>query len=260
MIRFLVLSSLIFFLSSYMNGQTTYELPAKAVYLYPTLEDMEGYAVGKYEDYYLIFGGTIRSDVPEEYDQGFPNLDILVIDFKRNRASAYTNGNLDGELGEQMGATGMSYYQQGNNLYLIGGYGYSKSQNQFISFPYITAIDLAATMTALQNGENPVASFYQICDERIAIFNGVLDYNGENFFLINGKTAYKLRPFAEDAEYVEQDLKGEARTFKLVGGAKELKIQDFQTWYDMEAFREYFGPLLPDRIEQATAPIIILEQ
>jgi hypothetical protein len=260
MIRSLAFSSLILFFSMSLSGQTVYELPPRAAELYPTLEDMEGFAVGKYESYYLIFGGMVKTDVSTPYEGGFPNLDILMIDFKLGRAAAYTNGNLDGALGEQMSATGLSYYQQGTILYLLGGYGYSESNGQFITFPYITAIDLPSTIDALQAGESPVASFYQICDERIAIFDGTLDYNGEEFFLLNGKHAYKLQPFAEDAEYVEEQLKNEARTFKITKDGEHLKLDNFQTWYDVNDLSDYYGPLLPERIQRAIKPQVEPEQ
>ena len=258
--RILVLTSLIILFQQPLSSQTVYELPSTVEYLYPTLEDMYGYAVGKYQDYYLIFGGSINSDVPEQYPRGFPNLEILLIDLQKSRASAYTSASLEGTLAEQMNATGLSYYQKDNILYLLGGYGFSESNDKFITFPYITAIDLQATVESLQRGENPVANFFQLCDERLAIFEGVFDYNGDEFFIINGKTAYKLRPFAEDAEYIEQSLNGEAKSFRLSGQGINIELKDFQNWYDMQEFQDYFGPLLPDRIQQAVGPIRLPEQ
>ncbi len=240
--------SLFFMTASF--GQTVRELPPRAYELYPTLQDMYGYAVGKHNDYLLIFGGRIRSEVPEQYSEDFPNLEILMIDFKRQRASAYTSGNLEGVLGEQMSATGLAYYQEDTTLYLLGGYGFSESSGQFITFPYLTAINLKATIDALLKGENPVAHFYQLCDDRMAIFDATMDYNGDEFFLINGKSAYKLEPFSDQPEYVEETHEGEARTFKINKQGKSLEISQFQTWYDLEGFRDYYGPLLPEAIEK----------
>lgn len=237
--------------SSSAQSETLRELPPKAIALYPTLEDMHGYAVGQYKDYLLIFGGSIRSKVGEQTYDDFPNLDILLIDFRENRASAFTNGSYEGALGEQISATGLSYHQEGNTLYLLGGYGYSETQNQFITFPYITVIDVRATVLALLNGTDPQASFYQLCDERMAIFDGTMDYNGEEFFLINGKFAYKVHPFAKQAEYVEEAYDQEVRTFKLGKDGQEWYLEEFQTWYDLEAFENIYGSLLPDRIEEA---------
>lgn len=230
--------------------ETLRDIPPRAIELYPTLEDMHGYAIGQYGDYLVIFGGSIRSRVGEQQFEDFPNLDILLIDFKRRRASAYANSSNEGPLGEQMSATGLSYHQQGNTLYLLGGYGYSESHQQYITFPYITVVDLAGSIQALLDGENPVVNFYQLCDDRMAIFDAEMDYNGEEFFLINGKFAYKVRPFSEQSEYTEQPYQEEVRTFKLLQQGGSWSMEGFQTWYDLDAFRDYYGTLIPDRIEE----------
>lgn len=240
----------IFFCYNSLHSQTVRQLPEKALDLYPTLSEMYGYAIGQYQDYLLVFGGRIRSELSEIQEKDFPNLDLLLIDFKRNRASAFTTSTLEGLLAEQMNATGMAYYQKEKQLFLIGGYGYSETHHQFMTFPYVTVIDLEATINALLEGKNPVANFFQICDDRMAIFDGTMDYNGQEFFLINGKYAYKLEPFAENPEYFENDLKGEGRTFMIDGEGQSLEIKNFQTWYDLEDLREIYGPLLPELIEQ----------
>ena len=248
--RSVALATVLIFSMASLSAQTIRELPPRAYELYPTLEDMYGYAVGKYNDYLLIFGGSIRSEVDEKYANDFPNLDILMIDFRRNRAAAYTSGNLDGLLRDQISSTGMAYHQDGNTLYLLGGSGFSESNGQFITFPYLTAIDLQATVEALLDGKNPVANFFQICDERMAIFDAPMDYDGEEFFLINGKSAYKLEPFSDTPVYVEEPFTGQARSFRLKGAKESLEISQFQTWYDLEGFRDYYGPLLPESIER----------
>lgn len=248
--RSVAFTTVLIFSMASLSAQTIRELPPRAYELYPTLEDMYGYAVGKYKDYLLIFGGSIRSEADEKYANDFPNLDILMIDFRRNRAAAYTSGNLDGLLRDQISSTGMAYHQDGNTLYLLGGYGFSESNYQFITFPYLTAIDLQATVEALLDGKNPVANFFQICDERMAIFDATMDYDGEEFFLINGKSAYKLEPFSDTPVYVEEPFTGQARSFRLKGAKESLEISQFQTWYDLEGFRDYYGPLLPESIER----------
>jgi hypothetical protein len=232
------------------TDETLREVPPRATQLYPTLEDMDGYAIGQYKDYLLVFGGSIRTKVADNSYQDFPNLDILLIDFNENRASAFTNGSFEGSLGEQISATGLSYYQNNGLLYLLGGYGYSETHNQFITFPYITVIDVKETVLALLNGTDPIASFYQLCDDRMAIFNAEMDYNGDEFFLLNGKSAYKLRPFGSNPHYVEEKYNEEVRTFRISKDGSEWHLEHFDTWYDLEAFQERYGTLIPERIEQ----------
>ena len=184
-----------------MYGQQHPDLPPLAYTYYPTLSDMYGFAVGVYQQQYLILGGRVRTDVPEIYPEDFPNTDIILVDIPGKRATAFTSNHFEGMLGEQMAATGPAYYQDGATLYLLGGYGYSEQQGRYLTFPYLTAIDLPQTIEALIAGKDPMAHTYQICDERLALFNATLDYKEQIFFLINGKYAFKLDPFEENAEY-----------------------------------------------------------
>ncbi|GJM33421.1 MAG: hypothetical protein DHS20C18_24220 [Saprospiraceae bacterium] len=226
-------------------------LPPEAYQLYPTLNEMYGFAVGKFNHTLLIIGGRIKNDVPAQQGEDFPNTDILLIDFQKKRASAFTSGGLEGILGEQMAATGFGYYQIENTLYISGGYGYSYNNGKFFTFPYLTAVDLPGAIGALLNGESPAKHFYQICDDRIALFDTELDHNGDEFFLINGKQAFKLDPFEDRAEYVETDFYGETRTFRVLGDLENLEIADFKEWYSPEALQHFYGDLLPPKVKRA---------
>lgn len=232
------------------------DLPKEAYELYPTLQNMSGFAVGKWQHTILIFGGRIKSDVPEIYKKDFPNLELILIDLDKKRASAYNSGNLAGVLGAQMAATGLAYYQKAQMLYIAGGYGYSDDVRRFITFPYFTAIDLEKTIPALLAGKSPVAYMYQICDERIAIFDGTLDFNGDEFFLINGKYAYKLQPFEEKPVYFEENREGEGATFRLASDGKSLKIKDFKNWYDLQSLLDYYSTNTPPNVQKEAEKVI----
>lgn len=246
--RTYIFTLIVFFLTViHMKSQ---ELPDTAYELYPALSAMRGFAVGTYEDKLLIFGGTIKSDIPDLYDQDFPNFEILIIDLGNRRAIAYNSGNLGGILSAQMAATGLAFYQKEQMLYLIGGYGYSEMHRSFITFPYLTVVDLAAVVPALLEARNPAPYFCQIEDERLAIFDATLDQNDDIFFLINGKYAQKLNPFEETPAYHEEDRMGEAFTFRLVGNKDTLGIRDLMSWFDVNDLRDYYGALLPSNIEK----------
>lgn len=232
------------------QAQSDKQIPAKAFDLYPTLTEMYGYAYGWHNNQLLIVGGKIKTDVPELSLEDFPNTELILLDFDQNRASAFSSGSLEGIIFEQMSSTGLAFYQKEHYLYLIGGYGYTEQEDRFITFPYITAINLEGGVEAMLKGENPAPFFYQICEDRLAIFNGTMDYNDEEFFLINGKKAHLTNPFSEEATYYEEDLIGQVRTFQIEGELHQLKISNFQTWYDIETFDAYYGPLVPEKIRQ----------
>lgn len=238
-----------FFMFLYFQNMTAQTLPKAAYELYPTLQDMQGYAYGSWQDKVIIFGGVIKSEILNDKST-FPNLEIILIDLGKKRASAFNSGNLQGILGEQMAATGLAFYQKGKMLYIAGGYGYSEEAHRFITFPNFTAIDLEATIPALLAGKNPVAYFYQICDERIAVYDGVLDHNGDEFFLINGKYAYKLQPFEDKPTYFEESREGEGATFQLAGEGKSLNIKAFKNWYDLQDMLDYYSTNMPAKAQQ----------
>ncbi len=226
-------------------------LKPEAYQLYPTLNEMYGFAIGVYNETALIIGGRIRNDVPSSNQDDFPNTEIILIDYKKMRASAFTSGGLEGILGEQMAATGFGYYQIENTLYITGGYGYSHSNGQFITFPYLTAVDLPGAIGALLKGESPVDHFYQLCEERLALFDTELDHNGDEFFLINGKQAYKTEPFEDNARYEETGYYGQARTFRVLGEPSNMKVADFKEWNSPEALQEYYRDMLPSKVKKA---------
>ena len=57
-------------------------------------------------------------------------------------------------------------------------------------------------------------------------------------------------PFEDYAEYTEEALDQQVRTFRVTGGFENPEIKDFNTWYDLTSFQEYFGPLIPPQIQQ----------
>lgn len=226
-------------------------LPEKAYKLYPTLNEMTGFAVGHYKEQIIIIGGSIKSEVPEIYAEAFPNTEILLIDLENERASAYSNTALEGTIGEQMSATKFQYGQWEGLLYIIGGYGFSESIGQFITFPNLTIIDLPLFIDALQNGQNPSNFMEQICDENLAVFAGIFDRNKNEYYLINGKKAKKLKPFEEEPEYFEEDYFGLSRVFQLERCEGELRLFNYREEYDQELFFKNYKDQLPKKIKQA---------
>ncbi|MEN0006360.1 MAG: hypothetical protein AAF798_19565 [Bacteroidota bacterium] len=223
-------------------------IPEEAYTIYPTLEQMEGYAYGTYDNRLLILGGRIKAEVSEEYAQYFPNTDVLMIDLEAKRAIALSAGSLEGTLAEHLIAYGYSFHQRGTDLFIIGGYGYSESADKFITFPYLTAIDLPNAIRAIDEVEPPAPFFYQYCEEDLAHFDALLEYNEETYFILNGKRATKLDPFEDHPVYQEELLEQQVRSFQLRGKAATLKVKDIQVWYDLESMQEYLGPIVPEGI------------
>jgi hypothetical protein len=79
--------------------------------------------------------------------------------------------------------------QNGNTLYLIGGYGYNSATKRMMTFPTLMAIDVPAAVAAVvandQAGLDSAISFSH--DWRLAVTGGELQRLGNTYYLIFGQ-------------------------------------------------------------------------
>ena len=79
----------------------------------------------------------------------------------------------------------MEFIQEGDYLYLIGGYGYSNASNGHITYPNLTAIKLPEVITAIIN-KSPFNTFFrQIMDERFAVTGGYLNKIYDTYYPVS---------------------------------------------------------------------------
>lgn len=64
-------------------------------------------------------------------------------------------------LGDSLTVTNGEFYQDGDTLYVFGGYGNQSSTNQMTTFPTVTLIPVTATINAIMAGK-PLPTFQQI--------------------------------------------------------------------------------------------------
>jgi hypothetical protein len=251
---------LFFFISSpaLLFGQFHPDLNDQAFELYPGLEDMYGYAVAEYDQKAIIFGGRITNENPEWQSEDYPNMEIILIDYTKQQASAYSAYLYEGSLGEQMSAYGLAYYQQDSILFFMGGYAFNDSNKIFATYPYLSRMNVPQTIEALENGRSPASYIAQVCDQRIALFDAIIDFNGDEFFLLDGKNAEKRNALQENPMYIEENYMDEIRTFRIVDHPKYPQIENFNTWYDLQEFFDYYQDLIPEKIKMSIIDRIMI--
>lgn len=90
-------------------------------------------------------------------------------------------------LNEQLQSTNMEFYQYGNNLYIVGGYGYSATTNDHITYPNFTNVFLNGLEQALINNQPITSYFRQITDQQMAVSGGHSGMFGNEFVLVCGQ-------------------------------------------------------------------------
>ena len=114
------------------------------------------------------------------------NSDIYVIDVINNQYWTASVNTLASGLKEQLQSTNMNFFQDKDSLYIIGGYGYSATALDHVTYPNLTSISVTGLINAIVNGTPIVSNFKQITDTRFAVNGGHLGKIGTTFYLIGG--------------------------------------------------------------------------
>jgi hypothetical protein len=114
------------------------------------------------------------------------NTDIYVVDVMNNQFWSSSLNSLQSEMKEQLQSTNMNFYQDGDTLYIIGGYGFSPTANDHITYPYLTSIHVSGLMSAIQANQPITTFFKQIEDDIFAVTGGHLKKLNNLFYLVGG--------------------------------------------------------------------------
>ncbi len=87
---------------------------------------------------------------------------------------------------EQLSSTNTEFYQEGDYLYIIGGYGYNAVQASRKTFNNLTAINVPSVINAVIAGTSFASYFRQITDNQFAVTGGHLKKISNTFYLIGG--------------------------------------------------------------------------
>jgi len=152
----LALAVLAFALAAHLRAQDapfTLQLEEMSV---AGLPGIQSYAYGQHENLWVIIGGRTdglhRRQPWASFDEAGHNRDILVIDPEKGRFWYAPIQTLPLHQQDQLSATNMEFHQDGPTLYLVGGYGYSQTVDDKITYAMLTAVDVPGLIQAVQAG------------------------------------------------------------------------------------------------------------
>lgn len=156
----------------------------------PEIGGLQAFAFGQHEGKWLIIGGRLdglhRRQPFAAFDVAGNNNQLIVIDPVAQQKWTAPLTTLPIGLQEQLSSTNMEFHQDGNYLYLIGGYGYHAATASRKTFENLTAVDVPATIDAIVNGTSITNLFRQITDVQFAVAGGQLERINDTYFLICG--------------------------------------------------------------------------
>lgn len=199
------------------------------------LPGMQAFAYGQHEGKWLLLGGRLdglhRRQPWATFDVAGQNPMLTVADPVSQQVWSTPISSLPVSVQEQLRSTNMEFHQEGNFLYLIGGYGYSNTMGDHVTFPYLTAIDVPMVISAILNG-NPVnAGFRQITDEAFAVTGGYLN-KVYNTWYITGGQRFEGRYNPMNNPTFTQTYTNSIRKFRLDDDGSTISITHLPTMTD----------------------------
>lgn len=155
------------------------------------LDGIHSFAYGQHDGKWLIIGGRIdglhRRQPWATFDTAGQNKNLIVIDPEAQQWWSAPLSSLPVGMQEQLSSTNMEFHQNGEYLYIAGGYGYSNTAADHITYPNLTAVKIPSVINAIINGNSFSAYFRQISDDEFAVTGGYLNKIYDTYYLTGGQ-------------------------------------------------------------------------
>lgn len=219
------------------------------------LGGLHSYAWGQADGKWLIIGGRTDGLHPRQPFASFPDTDnntnIYVVDVNAQAFWSAPLSSLPTGLQEQLQATNLSFYQDADTLYLIGGYAYSATAADHITFSNLSSVLVSEVIDAVVNGTNISPYFKQITDTAFAITGGQLGKIDDTYYLVGGhKFDGQYNPMGH-ATYT-QSYSNQIRKFKLDNSGSQLSFSNYSTVTDVVHLHRRDYNLLPQVFPDGT--------
>ncbi len=155
------------------------------------LGGLQSYAVAQHDGKWLIVGGRLDGLHQRQPFAAFGasgnNNQIIVVDPVAEQKWSASLSALPTGMQEQLSSTNMEFYQEGDYLYCLGGYGYSATLGDHTTYDKLTAIKVSAVIDSVISGGTFDNYFRQITDTLFQVTGGRLRKIEDNFYLVGGQ-------------------------------------------------------------------------
>jgi hypothetical protein len=190
---------------------------------------LQSFVFGQANGLWLMTGGRTNgfhgtSDNESTFPTKYSNTNMFVYDPVNNKQYKMA---IPATFALQLQSTNMNYYQDGDYLYCIGGYGSTCATDTpscYQTFPNLTAINVPNAITAIQNNNAAglESAISTIEDERMRVTGGALRKLGDWFLLTVGQNYNTLYKGGVTGIYTDQ-----VRRFKITNTNGVPAITDY---------------------------------
>ncbi len=206
----------------------------------PGVGGLQSYAFGQHAGKWLLVGGRLdglhRRQPWASFDLAGHNNQLIVVDPVAQQRWSAPLSSLPQSLQEQLSATNMEFYQEGDYLYCLGGYGYSATAGDHTTYDLLTAINVPAVIAAVINGEAFTDHFRQLTDPAFQVTGGQLKKIGDVYHLLGGqKFIGRYNPMGPDhGPGFLQEYTNSIRRFQLVDNGETIAVEHEASYVDSD--------------------------
>ncbi|WP_457651263.1 hypothetical protein [Rhodocaloribacter sp.] len=203
----------------------------------PSLPGLHSFAHAQYGGKWVFVGGRTdgrHSLGTNAFPPDLANEDIWVFDPATWQTWSAPVTSLPDAVADPLRATNTQFAQNGEYLYVAGGYGIDTATGDYVTFPTLTALHLPGLIDAVMNGTALDPHVRQITDARMQTTGGEMRRIGAWYYLLFGhdfEGAYSTDPGAFTQTYTEQ-----LRMFQITDDGVTFSITNYVTLDDTDAF------------------------
>ncbi|HEX8517920.1 MAG TPA: T9SS type A sorting domain-containing protein [Bacteroidia bacterium] len=256
--KFKKINSILFILLLSLKGFSQYgQLPPFTISIEPVpgtnIPGVHSYAFAQSGDKWLIIGGRTNGLHGLNSNDGFPpeykNDNIIVIDTGTWNFYSASLNQLSKSIADPMRSTNMEYIQDGDYLYMIGGFGYDSVASMYVTFPKLTAVHVDNMINAVINSQPVGAHIRQIADTNFAVCGGELGKLGNEYYLCFGHN-FGGRYTDPPTPLFTQQYTDRIKKFNISDDGTSLSVNNFSDLVDTNNFHRRdlnVGPIVkPD--------------
>lgn len=220
------------FIVNLVAGQSTFEYDVQLTPItIPNLPGLQSYVVGQHNGKWLVLGGRKDGLHARQPFNAFPNANnntsIYVIDVATQQFWSTSIAVLDTGLREQLQSTNMSFYQDNDTLYIVGGYAFSVTANDHVTFNKLTSVNVPNLINAVMSGTTIVPYFKQITNDIFALTGAQLGKIGNTFYLVGGHR-FDGRYNPMNNPTFTQTYSNQIRSFTIDNTGSQLSFSNYQ--------------------------------
>ena len=245
--------------SAFAQHDFNYNVVLKPITI-DSLPGLHSFAYGQHDGKWVILGGRRDGLHARQPFASFPenqnNKTIYVVDAHSKKVWSASITGLAQNIQEQLQSTNMNFHQIADTLYIVGGYAYSQSKKDHITYPFLSTITVSSLIDQVINGKSLNTSIKQIEDSIFAVCGGQLKALDNKLYLVGGqKFTGRYNPMGHNT-YVQQ-YTNQIRSFTVNNTGSMLSFGNYTVTTDPIHLHRRDYNLLPQINPDGTKGLMI---